>query len=121
MASPFFCKGSDLALERPSVAGLLIDLPIGLGDRGRPHQPARIEIGERRLAFPLLDPLAHPRGVDAGVYNQMGDVDVLWTELARRTLRHRPQAELGAGEGGIADPAAHAGGRPGEKDVPAAA
>src|SRR5271165_7567606 len=47
----------------------------------------------------------------------MGDVDVLRTEFARRTLRHRAQAELGAGEGGIADPAAHAGGSAGEEDI----
>src|SRR6266478_9722955 len=77
MVSPFFRKGSDLAFERPGVARLLIDLPIGLGDRFRPHQPARIEIGEGRLALPLLDPLAHPCGVDAGVDDQVGDVDVL--------------------------------------------
>src|ERR1700730_9896372 len=101
MASPFFRKGSDLALERPGVGRLLIDLPISLGDRGRPHPPTRIELGESRLALPLLDPLAHPRGVDTGVDDQMGDVDVLRTEFPRRTLRHRAQAELGAGEGGI--------------------
>jgi hypothetical protein len=96
-------------------------LPISFGYRGGPHQTARIEIGERRLALPLLDPLAHPGGVDPGVNDQMGDVDVLWAELARGTLRHRTQAELGAGEGCIADPAAHAGGGPGKKDVAPAA
>src|ERR1700739_3918709 len=96
MASPFLRKGSDLAFERPSVARLLIDLPIGLGDRFRPHQPAGIEIDEGGLALPLLDPLAHPCRVDAGVDDQMGDVDVLRTELARRTLRYRTQAGLGA-------------------------
>src|SRR6516162_5057244 len=121
MVSPFFRKRSDLALERPGVARLLINLPIGLGNRGRPHQPARIEIGEGRIALALLDPLAHPRGVDAGVDDQMGDVDVLWTELACGGLRDRAKAELGAGKGGIADPAAHAGGSPGEEDVAAAA
>src|SRR5271166_4696415 len=46
MASPFLRKGPDLAFERPGVARLLVDLPIGFGDRSRPHQPARIEVGE---------------------------------------------------------------------------
>src|SRR5438270_8344924 len=107
MASPLFCKGSDLTLERPGVARLLVDLPIGLGDRFRPHQPARIEIGEGRLAFPLLDPLTHPGSVNAGVDDQMRDVDALRAELARRALCHGAQAEFGAGKGGVADSAAH--------------
>src|SRR5436190_1670805 len=102
MASPLFCKGPDLALERPGVPRLLVDLPIGLGDRGRPHQPARIEIGEGPLAFPFPDPLPYPGGVDTGVDDQMRDVDALRAELACRTLRHGAQAEFGAGEGGIA-------------------
>src|SRR6516165_10881204 len=120
MISPFFRKGSELAFERPGVARLPINLPIGLGYRFRPHQPVRIEVSEGRLAFPLLDPLAHPRGVDAGIDDQMRDTDALRTELARRTLRDGPQAELGAGKGGIADPAAHSGGGAGKTDVAAA-
>src|SRR6202040_2466200 len=121
MVSPFFRKGSDLAFERPGVARLLVDLPIGVGDRGRAHQPAGVEIDERRLAFALFDAAAHPFGVDAGVDHEMGDVDVLWPELARRALRHRAQPELGAGESRIANPAAPAGGRAGEEDIPTAA
>ena len=115
--SPFLGKGPDLALERPGVARLLIDLPIGLGDRGRPHQPARIEIGERRLPLPLRDPLAHPRRIDAGVDDQMGDVDVFRTQFACGRLRNGAQAELGAGKGRVACSAAQ--GRRGarEEDV----
>src|ERR1700759_1235552 len=120
MALPFLCERPDLALERPGIARLLIDLPISFGDRFRPHQPARIEIGERSFALPLLDPLAHPRGIDAGVDDQMSDVDVLRTKLACCALRHRAQSELGAGEGGITDPAAHSGGGAGKEDVAAA-
>src|ERR1700722_7926930 len=100
MASPFLRKGPDLALERPGVARLLINLPIGLGNRFRLHQPSRIEIGEGRLPLSLLNPLAHPGGVDAGIDDQMGDMDALRAELARRTLRDGAQAELGAGKRG---------------------
>src|SRR5438128_10887578 len=104
MNSPVFRKGPDLALKRPGVAPLLIDLPISFGDRGRPHQPARIEIGKGRLALPLLDPLAHPCRVDAGVDDQMRDVAVLGAALARRTLRHPTQAEPVAGQAALAHP-----------------
>src|SRR5437773_6375812 len=120
MASPLFCKGPDLALERPGVARLLVDLPIGLGDRSWPHQPARIEIGEGPLAFPLPDPLPYPGGVDAGVNDQMGDMDALRAELACRTLRNGAQAEFGTGKSGIADAAAQAGGGASKEDVAAA-
>ena len=47
----------------------------------------------------------------------MGDVDVLRPELARHRLRHGAQAELGAGEGGIAAAATQARGGAGEEDV----
>src|SRR5438874_9278771 len=67
MASPFLRAGPDLALERPGIARLLVNLPIGFGDRGGAHQPAGVEIGERRVALALLDAIAHPFGVDPGV------------------------------------------------------
>src|SRR5215831_8264759 len=109
MASPFLGKGPDLAFDRPGVARLLVDLPIGLGDRGRPHQPPWIEIGEGRFPLPFLDPLAHPRCVDAGIDDQMRDMDALWAELARRALRYGAQAKFGAGKGGVTDPTPHSG------------
>src|SRR5262249_27449771 len=121
MVSPFLREGPDLALERPGVARLLINLPIGLGYRFRPHQPPRIEIGEGRLALALLDPLAHPSGVDAGVDDQMGDVDALRAELARGTLCYGAQTKFGAGESGIADTATHAGSSASKEDIAAAA
>src|SRR6516225_2675407 len=117
MASPLFCKGSDFAFERPGVARLLINLPIGLGDRFRPHQPARIEIEKGVFAFTLLDPLAYPGCVDAGVDDQMRDMDALRAELACRTLRHGAQAEFGAGKCGIAGPAAQPGGGASKEDM----
>jgi hypothetical protein len=98
-------------------------LPRRCGGKASATEAGRIRRPGSRLASAAspsrsLDPLAHPGGVDPGVNDQMGDVDVLWAELARRALRHRTQAELGAGEGCIADPAAHAGGGPGKKMLP---
>src|SRR5215472_14325760 len=119
MASPFFCKGSDLPLERPGVAGLLIELPIGLGNGGRPHQPARIEIGERRLALAFLDPPANPGSVDPGIDHQMRNVDVLRAELARRALRHGAQSEFGAGKSGVTGATAQARSGSSKEDVAA--
>src|SRR5215831_9091203 len=121
MASPFLREGPDLPLERPRVARLLVNLPISLGDSGRAHQPARIEIGERRLALALLDAVAHPFRIDPRIDDQMRDMDALGTELARRALGHRAQAELGAGKRRIADAAALASRGAGEEDVAAPA
>jgi hypothetical protein len=42
--SPYLSEGTDLLLEGPRVARLLIELPIGFGDRGGSHQAARMEI-----------------------------------------------------------------------------
>src|SRR5947209_13845726 len=109
MASPFLREGPDLALERPGIARLLVNLPIGLADRGGAHQPAGVEIGERRVALALLDAIAHPFGVDPGVDDQMGDMDALRAELAGGALRHRAQPEFGAGERGVTDAAPEAG------------
>src|SRR5262249_50750218 len=67
------------------------------------------------------DPLAHPRGVDAGIDNQMRDVDAFWAELARRTLRYGAQAKFGAGKGGITDPTANSSGGAGKENIAAAA
>src|SRR5256884_9903998 len=109
MASPFLREGPDLALERPGIARLLVNLPMGFSDRGGAHQPAGVEIGERRVALALLDAIAHPFGVDPGVDDQMRDMDALRAELAGGALRHRAQPEFGAGERGITDAAPRSG------------
>jgi hypothetical protein len=101
------------------IPRLLVDLPIGFGNRGRAHQPGGVEISQLRLALALLDAIAHPFGIDSGIHDQMRDMDVLRAELARRALRHRAQPEFSAGESGITDAAPEAGGRAGEKDVAA--
>ena len=91
-----------IALERPGVAGLLINLPVG--PRPRPAASAcLIEIGRRPPS--LLDPLAHPGGIDACINDQMGDVDALGPS-SRAAPPPQREGER-AGEGGIAGPAAH--------------
>src|SRR3954453_22189983 len=99
---------ADLYLRRPGAAWLLIELPIGVGDRFRIHQALGIEIGERLFAFICLDAFANPLRVDAGIDDEMGDMEVLRPKLARRGLCHSTQAELGAGECREADAAAQA-------------
>ena len=75
-----------------------------------------------KLSWPTFaPPLAHPGRVHAEVDHQVGDVDALRAELARHALRHGPEAELRAGEGGEAGAAAQAGGGAGEDDGAAAA
>ena len=91
--------------ESPGIARLLVQLPIGLGDRCRPHQSIGIKIIERFLAFALADAFADPSGIDAGIDDEMGDMDVLGAEFPSG----RPQAEFCAGKGDIAAAAAQAG------------
>src|SRR5260221_316204 len=112
---PLLPQWTKLQLKRPGAARLLVELPIGRGDRGRRHQQVRII--ERFLAPELLAALAHPGGIDAGIDDEMCDMDVFRTQLAGHRLRHRPQSELGAGKGGKAAAAAQARGRTGEEDI----
>src|SRR6266851_2011441 len=112
---PLFAERADFELKGPGAAWLLVKLPIGRCNRRRRHQQVRIV--ERFLAPELLPALAHPGGVDAGIDDQMRDMDVLRPEFARHRLRHRPQAELGAGKGRKAATAAQARGRASEEDV----
>src|SRR5882672_11186170 len=114
-ALPLFTEGADFQLKGPGAAGLLVKLPIRGCDRRRRHQ--QIRIVERFLAPELLAAFAHPGGIDAGIDDQMGDVDVLRSEFARHRLRHRAQSEFGAGEGRKAAAAAQGGGGAGKEDV----
>ncbi len=75
-ASPLLRERTDLVLEGPRVARLLIQRPIGFGDGFRPHQLIGLEVRERFLASCGLDPLAHERRVDACIDNQVRDVNV---------------------------------------------
>src|SRR5262245_35163313 len=119
--SPLLAGGTDRELERPRVGWLLVAVPVRLRHRVAPHQPAGREVGERRVPRALPDPLADPGGVYARIDDEVGDVDVLRTELPGRALRERPQAELRAGEGRVPDAPAEAGGGTGEEDASALA
>src|SRR5271154_2022899 len=121
MGSPFLSEGADLLLECPRVARLLVKLPIRLGHRDRPHESRRVEVLHRLFAFPFLDSLAHPGGIDARIYDEMSDVNVLRAKLPCGALRNGAQAEFRGRECRVSDTAAHAGSRPGEEDRSAAA
>jgi acetyl esterase/lipase len=56
------------------------------------HELVRIEALQRLGAGLLADALAHEGGVDAGIDDEMRDVNVLRPELARHALRDRAQA-----------------------------
>src|SRR5450432_650471 len=112
---PLLAEGTYLQLERPGAARLLVELPVGFRDRRRRHQEIGVIEGIRSQS--LDPPLTHPFGVDAGVDDEMGNMDVLRAEFARGRLGDGPQAKLGAGEGRIAGSAAQARGRAGEEDI----
>ncbi len=61
---PLLAEWTDLGLEGPGIARLLVELPIGLGHCGRTHQAIGIEILDRLLSFTLRNELAHPFGID---------------------------------------------------------
>src|SRR5215218_1349067 len=97
---PFLAEGTYFQLGAPGTARLLVEQPIGFGDRRRRHQ--QVGIIERVRPQRLDPPLAHPLGIHAGVDNEMGDVNVLRSKFARGRLRHGAQAELGTGKGRVA-------------------
>src|SRR5262249_52936582 len=84
------------------------------------HQRVGRELGHGVGPRTLRDALAHPRGVDAGVDDEMCDVDVAGTELARRALRYHAQAGLRAREGRVPEAATQTRRRTGEQGGAAA-
>src|SRR5229473_7755791 len=81
---PLLAEGSYFQLERPGAAWLLVELPVGFRDRRRRHQ--EIGVIEGTGSERLQPPLTHPFGVDAGVDDEMGNMNVLRAELARGGL-----------------------------------
>src|SRR5260370_41320569 len=109
MFSPLFPKRTDLLLESPGVARLLVELPIRFRHRGGPHEPARIEVFQSLFPHSLPDPIPHPCGIHSSIDNEMRDMNVLGAHVSRRALGNFPQAEFGPGEFRYADPAAQTG------------
>src|SRR5579862_9238825 len=101
MRSPFLPKRANLLLKGPCVGWLLIQLPVRVRHRLGSHQAARRKTFQRSGAFLLADPIAYPLRIDSGINDQMRDVNVFWSELARCALRDCAKAELGTGESGI--------------------
>src|SRR6202789_2485422 len=58
-ALPLLSEGTNLLLEGPGVAGLLIELPVGLAHSRRTHQAIGIEIFDRLRTLPADDELSH--------------------------------------------------------------
>src|SRR5271170_878113 len=106
MASPFFSERTDLLLERPRVAWLLVKLPIRLGNGGGPHEARGVEVLHRLFAFALPDSVAHPCCIHSRIDYQMRDVDILRPEFARGALRNRAQAEFRSRKCRVSDSAA---------------
>src|SRR5262245_49589929 len=116
---PLFAERADFQLKGPGALRLLVELPVRLRDGCRRHQEIRII---QRVRPQRLDaPLPHPFGIDPGIDDEMGDMDVLRPKFARHRLRDRAQAELRAGECRISDAAAQARGGAGEEDIASAA
>src|SRR6478609_1218580 len=112
---PLLAERAYFQFERPGALRLLIELPVGFRDRRRRHQEIGIVEGIRPKR--LDPPLAYPFGVDAGVDDEVRDVDVLRAQFACRCLCNRAQAELGAGERRVSRSTAQGGGRPREEDI----
>ena len=91
--------------------------PQSLGEFiGQEQARANLEVFIKAAKARGFDPVPDELGVDAGVDNEMGDMDVLRPEFAGHGLRHVAQACFCAGEGGVAYAAAEARGRAGKED-----
>src|SRR6185437_16553310 len=91
--SPFLPGGTKVELVSPAVLGLLVREPVGLGDRARLGET----IGRNIPGFDAtcgshagMDGFA----VDAGIDDQVHDVDVLRAQFAGHRLRNGAEAKL---------------------------
>src|SRR5690242_1538496 len=76
-----------------------MQLPVDFGNGDRVDELIRLEGFNTQALSP---PLTYPIRVHTCVDHKVGNVDVLWVELAGHALRHRPKTELCAGKGRIA-------------------
>src|SRR5439155_18592337 len=99
---------AEFDLPGPGAAVLAVEIEIALRDRRRLEH----SVGTARVAaLPL----------DAAVDDEMGDMNVLWRELARHALRQAAQSELAHRKGSRIDVALDARRSAGEQDRAAAA
>src|SRR5258707_8417679 len=111
--------GADVELVRPAVPRLVVQCPVGFGDRAGLDQAVRRRIGDCPGCG--AEPPVNSLTVDRAVDDQMDDMDVLWCKLARHGLCDPAQAELRRREGGEAGAAANAGSGASEQDGAATA
>src|SRR6185312_81003 len=107
LISPLLRGGPKIELVSPAVFRLLMREPIGFRDRARPGQ----RIGENVPGLDAacgLQPGANGVAVDGGIDDQMNDMNVLWSKLARHGLSEGPQPEFRRSESGKALAAAEA-------------
>src|SRR4051794_38222955 len=113
--SPFLYSGTKIEFMGPAVAALLMGKPIRFGNRGGLGQAVRRDLAgldpPGRL-HALMDGFA----IDAGVDDEMDDVNILRPELARHGLGQRAETEFGRCKRSKPLAAADACGRTGEKD-----
>src|ERR1700722_6553564 len=91
--SPFLHGRPQIQFMSPAIFALMVREPVRIGDRGGPGQTVGRDfrgIDAGRGLHALMDRLA----VDAGVDQQMDNVNIPWSELARHRLGHGAQAEL---------------------------
>src|SRR3954470_24298463 len=118
--SPFLRSGTKIEFMGPAVAALLMGKPIRFGNRGGLGETVGGYLAGLNPPGRLHAPM-NGFAVDAGVDDEMDDVNVLGPELARHGLGQRAKAELCRREGGKPLAAANACGRTGKKDGAASA
>src|SRR6266704_973007 len=102
---------SELHLPGPGAAVLAVDVEVGLGDRIGLQQAVSAALTRAWIALLL----------DAAVYYEMRDVNVLGLQLTRHALSETAQAEFPHGERCRLGVALDAGGGAREQDRPVAA
>ena len=99
----------------PAVAALLVCEPISLRDGGGLRQAVRRDLA-RLDPLCRLHALVDGLAIDAGIDDEMDDMDILRPELARHDLGHRAKCELRRGKRGKPLATANAGSRAGKEN-----
>src|SRR5437660_12285610 len=89
---PPLAVGPDIELVRPAVARLVVQRPVGFSNGAGLDQAVRRKIGHRSGGS--AEPPVDRRAVDRAVNDQMGNMNILRSKLARHGLFHRAPPEL---------------------------